>query len=104
MHLMSDVDWRLSVERPPAGDHGGSDRDRTESDDLRQNQGSHSLRWSVHTAVLPKLNVAVAADLEQTAQAHGLMLEAAESGVSRLSASQSPPTMNRSCAPSNRND
>ncbi|WP_169251332.1 GntR family transcriptional regulator [Brevibacterium sp. 'Marine'] len=36
--------------------------------------------WDVHTAVLPKLNVAVAADLEQTAQAHGLMLEAAESG------------------------
>ncbi len=80
MYLMSDVDWRLSVERPPAGDHGGSDRDRTESDDLRQNQGSHSLRWSVHTAVLPKLNVAVASDLEQTARAHGPMLEAAESG------------------------
>ena len=38
--------------------------------------------WDVHTAVLPKLNVAVAADLEQTAQAHGLMLEAAESGDS----------------------
>ena len=36
--------------------------------------------WDVHTAVLPKLNVAVASDLEQTAQAHGLMLEAAESG------------------------
>ena len=36
--------------------------------------------WDVHTAVLPKLNVAVAADLEQTARAHGLMLEAAESG------------------------
>ena len=36
--------------------------------------------WDVHTAVLPKLNVAVAADLEQTAHAHGLMLEAAESG------------------------
>src|SRR5699024_12496820 len=36
--------------------------------------------WDVHTAVLPKLNIAVAADLEQTARAHGLMLEAAESG------------------------
>ncbi|MFP3396256.1 FadR/GntR family transcriptional regulator [Brevibacterium sp. H602] len=36
--------------------------------------------WDVHTAVLPKLNVAVASDLEQTARAHGLMLEAAESG------------------------
>ena len=36
--------------------------------------------WDVHTAVLPNLNVAVASDLEQTAQAHGLMLEAAESG------------------------
>ena len=36
--------------------------------------------WDVHTAVLPKLNVAVASDLEQTAKAHGLMLEAAESG------------------------
>ncbi|WP_172174887.1 FadR/GntR family transcriptional regulator [Brevibacterium sp. CT2-23B] len=36
--------------------------------------------WDVHTAVLPKLNVAVAADLEKTARAHGLMLEAAESG------------------------
>jgi len=47
--------------------------------------------------------VAVAADLEQTARAHGLMLEAVESGVSRLSAPRSPPTMSRSCAPSNRN-
>src|SRR5699024_10123992 len=36
--------------------------------------------WDVPTAVLPKLNVVVAADLEQTARAHGLMLEAAESG------------------------
>lgn len=36
--------------------------------------------WDVHTAVLPKLNVAVAADLKQTAEAHGLMLSAAESG------------------------
>ncbi|SDT16239.1 DNA-binding transcriptional regulator, FadR family [Brevibacterium siliguriense] len=36
--------------------------------------------WDVHTAVLPKLNVAVASDLEQTAGSHGLMLEAAESG------------------------
>lgn len=36
--------------------------------------------WDVHTAVLPKLNVAVAADLEQTARAHGRMLKAAESG------------------------
>src|SRR5699024_3888209 len=34
----------------------------------------------VHTAVLPTLNVAVAADLEQTDRAHGLMLEAAECG------------------------
>ncbi|WP_350270453.1 GntR family transcriptional regulator [Brevibacterium sp. CBA3109] len=36
--------------------------------------------WDVHTAVLPRLEVAVAADLEQTAQAHGQMLEAAQSG------------------------
>lgn len=36
--------------------------------------------WDVHTAVLPKLNLAVAADLERTARAHGLMLEAAEAG------------------------
>lgn len=34
----------------------------------------------VHTAVLPKHDVAVAADLDRTARAHGLMLEAAESG------------------------
>ncbi|WP_181276353.1 FadR/GntR family transcriptional regulator [Brevibacterium oceani] len=36
--------------------------------------------WDVHTAVLPRLNVAVASDLEQTARAHGLMLDAAEAG------------------------
>ncbi|GAA1945702.1 FadR/GntR family transcriptional regulator [Brevibacterium antiquum] len=36
--------------------------------------------WDVHTAVLPRLNVAVAADLEQTAKAHGEMLEAAQAG------------------------
>ncbi|WP_240516266.1 FadR/GntR family transcriptional regulator [Brevibacterium aurantiacum] len=36
--------------------------------------------WDVHTAVLPRLNVAVAADLEQTAKAHGEMLEAAQDG------------------------
>ncbi|SDS11563.1 DNA-binding transcriptional regulator, FadR family [Brevibacterium sandarakinum] len=36
--------------------------------------------WDVHTAVLPRLNVAVAADLEQTARAHGQMLEAAQAG------------------------
>lgn len=36
--------------------------------------------WDVHTAVLPRLKVSVAADLHQTAQAHGLMLDAAQSG------------------------
>lgn len=36
--------------------------------------------WDVHTAVLPRLNLAVAADLEQTARAHGQMLEAAQAG------------------------
>lgn len=36
--------------------------------------------WDVHTAVLPRLNVAVTADLEQTAKAHGQMLEAAQAG------------------------
>lgn len=36
--------------------------------------------WDVHTAVVPKLGVSVAADLEQTARAHGDMLVAAESG------------------------
>lgn len=34
----------------------------------------------MHTAVLPSLNVAVIADLEQTAKAHGQMLEAAQAG------------------------
>jgi len=36
--------------------------------------------WDVHTAVVPRLGVAVAADLDQTARAHGAMLEAAEAG------------------------
>lgn len=36
--------------------------------------------WDVHTAVLPRLNVAVAADLEQTARAHGQMLDVAQAG------------------------
>ena len=36
--------------------------------------------WDVHTAVVPKLGVSVAADLEKTARTHGDMLEAAETG------------------------
>ncbi|MFE7504691.1 FadR/GntR family transcriptional regulator [Promicromonospora sp. NPDC057488] len=36
--------------------------------------------WDVHTAVVPKLGLAVAADFDQTARAHGLMLDAAEAG------------------------
>src|SRR5699024_6822316 len=36
--------------------------------------------WDVHTAVLPKLNAAAAADLDHTARTHGLMLEAAGPG------------------------
>jgi DNA-binding FadR family transcriptional regulator len=36
--------------------------------------------WDVHTAVVPKLGVSVAVDLERTARAHGEMLEAAEAG------------------------
>ncbi|MGF3054294.1 FadR/GntR family transcriptional regulator [Microbacterium sp. YY-03] len=36
--------------------------------------------WDVHTAVVPKLGLQVAADLEATARAHGEMLDAAESG------------------------
>ncbi|WP_178946148.1 FadR/GntR family transcriptional regulator [Kocuria sp. TGY1127_2] len=36
--------------------------------------------WDVHTSVVPKLGLSVAADLEQTARAHGLMLEAAQDG------------------------
>ena len=36
--------------------------------------------WDVHTAVVPKLGVSVAMDLERTARAHGEMLEAAEAG------------------------
>lgn len=36
--------------------------------------------WDVHTAVIPKLGISVAADLDQTARAHGLMLDAAEAG------------------------
>lgn len=34
--------------------------------------------WDVHTAVLPKLGLALPADLTQTAQAHGRMVRAAE--------------------------
>jgi DNA-binding FadR family transcriptional regulator len=36
--------------------------------------------WDVHTAVIPKLGISVAADLEKTARAHGDMLAAAEAG------------------------
>lgn len=36
--------------------------------------------WDVHTAVVPKLGVSVAADLVRTARAHGDMLDAAEAG------------------------
>jgi len=36
--------------------------------------------WDVHTAVVPKLGITVAADLDQTARAHGAMLDAAEAG------------------------
>jgi DNA-binding FadR family transcriptional regulator len=36
--------------------------------------------WDVHTAVVPKLGISVAADLDQTARAHGEMLDAAEAG------------------------
>lgn len=36
--------------------------------------------WDVHAAVLPKLKVSAAADLDQTARAHGAMLAAAEAG------------------------
>lgn len=36
--------------------------------------------WDVHTAVVPKLGISVAADLEQTARSHGDMLGAAETG------------------------
>ncbi len=36
--------------------------------------------WDVHTAVIPKLGLSVAADLDQTARAHGAMLDAAEAG------------------------
>ena len=36
--------------------------------------------WDVHTAVMPRLGLSLPADLEQTAQAHGDMLRAAEAG------------------------
>lgn len=36
--------------------------------------------WDVHTAVVPKLGLQVAADLMATARAHGDMLDAAEAG------------------------
>lgn len=36
--------------------------------------------WDVHTAVLPKLDLALPADLRQTAKAHGDLLEAARIG------------------------
>lgn len=36
--------------------------------------------WDVHTAVVPKLGISVAADLDQTARSHGDMLGAAETG------------------------
>ena len=36
--------------------------------------------WDVHTAVIPKLGISVAADLVQTARAHGEMISAAEAG------------------------
>ncbi|MCA5892213.1 GntR family transcriptional regulator [Isoptericola sp. NEAU-Y5] len=36
--------------------------------------------WDVHTAVVPRLGLSVAADLDKTARAHGLMLDAAEAG------------------------
>ncbi|WP_406150953.1 FadR/GntR family transcriptional regulator [Streptomyces sp. NBC_01012] len=36
--------------------------------------------WEVHTVVVPTLGLSVAADMDQTARAHGLMLDAAEAG------------------------
>lgn len=36
--------------------------------------------WEVHAVVVPTLGLCVAADMDQTAQAHGLMLKAAEAG------------------------
>lgn len=36
--------------------------------------------WDIHTAVLPRLGLALPADLRQTASAHGDMLAAAQSG------------------------
>jgi DNA-binding FadR family transcriptional regulator len=36
--------------------------------------------WDVHTAVMPRLGLSLPADLDQTAQAHRDMLEAAEAG------------------------
>jgi DNA-binding FadR family transcriptional regulator len=36
--------------------------------------------WDIHTAVLPKLGLALPADLRQTAKAHGDLLEAARNG------------------------
>ncbi|XKK60667.1 GntR family transcriptional regulator [Streptomyces sp. ARC32] len=36
--------------------------------------------WEVHTVVVPTLGLSVAADMNQTARAHGLMLDAAEAG------------------------
>lgn len=36
--------------------------------------------WDIHTAVLPRLGLAVAADLRQTARAHREMLQAARAG------------------------
>ncbi|MEU8627771.1 GntR family transcriptional regulator [Streptomyces sp. NPDC048669] len=39
--------------------------------------------WEVHTVVVPTLGLSVAADMDQTARAHGLMLDAAEAGDAR---------------------
>lgn len=36
--------------------------------------------WDVHTAVLPRLGLALPSDLSQTAEAHGRMVRAAEAG------------------------
>lgn len=36
--------------------------------------------WDIHTAVLPRLGLALPADLRQTAKAHGDILEAAQAG------------------------
>ncbi|MFX0539274.1 FadR/GntR family transcriptional regulator [Ornithinimicrobium sp. Y1847] len=36
--------------------------------------------WDVHTAVLPRLGLALPSDLSQTAQAHGRMVRSAEAG------------------------